>query len=83
MVTLIKEALTSPTPKSEGGPKVELKLSNPFMENMTSYSYETSDNTPISIYERLVESPYIFSIPAQVHNYKRASPNKKNYALKI
>lgn len=76
VVTAIKEALTSSAAKSEGSPKVVLKLSNPFMENMTSYSYETTDNTPIGVYERVVESPYIFSVPAQVGGM---SPN---YTLK-
>ena len=68
MVSAIKKALTS-SAGSEGGAKVELKLSNPFMENMTSFSYETSDNMTIGVYERLIESPYIFSVPAQVREY--------------
>ena len=65
VVSAIRKALTS-SAASEGGAKVELKLSNPFMENMTSYSYETNDNTTVGVYERVVESPYIFSVPAQV-----------------
>ena len=67
MVSAVKKALTS-SAGSEGGAKVELKLSNPFMEHITSYSYETSDSTPISVHERTIESPYIFSVPAQVRN---------------
>lgn len=66
VVAAVKKALSS-SASSEGGPKVELKLSNPFMEHVTSYSYETSDNSQISVYEKLVESPYIFSVPAQVY----------------
>lgn len=72
VVSAIKKALTS-SAGSEGGAKVELKLSNPFMENMTSYSYETSDNTTISVYERVIESPYVFSVPAQVRDHLQAS----------
>ena len=78
VVTAVKKALQT-SAGSEGGAKVELKLSNPFMENMTSYSYETSDNTTIGVYERVIESPYIFSVPAQVCNYYDINKHLQNY----
>lgn len=65
VVTAVRKALTT-TADSDRGSRVELKLSNPFMEHVTSYSYETSEGTTIDVYERLTESPYIFSVPSQV-----------------
>ena len=65
VVAAVRRSLSS-TAKEEGGPKVEFKLSNPFMEHMTVYSYETGDSASIDVYERLIETPYIFSVPSQV-----------------
>ena len=68
VVSAVRRALAN-TAESDGGSKVSLKLSNPFMENLTSYSYESNDSATIDVYERLIESPYIFSIPAQVQKH--------------
>ena len=74
VVTAVRKALTT-TADSDRGSRVELKLSNPFMEHVTSYLYETNEGTTIDVYEKLTESPYIFSVPTQVI----LCSEKKNY----
>ncbi len=65
IVTAVMKTLEE-TVKTEGGRRVELKLSLPFMEHVGVYQYESIQNAPVDVYERNVESPYVFSIPAQV-----------------
>ena len=65
IVAAVRQSLQE-TAGSEGGKRVELKLSLPFMENVGVYQYESVQNTTVELYERNVESPYVFSIPAQV-----------------
>lgn len=65
IVTAVMKTLEE-TVKTEGGRRVELKLSLPFMEHVGVYQYESIQNAPVDVYERNVESPYVFSIPAQL-----------------
>lgn len=54
------------TEGQEGGRSVTLKLSYPFIEQMASYKYETTNSLNVDVFERSVESPYVFLVPSQV-----------------
>ena len=45
---------------------VNLKLSLPSMERLAQFRYEGNHGETIDVHERTTESPYVFSIPAQV-----------------
>ncbi len=51
----------------QGKSSVRLKLSFPFLEQLSLYKYECADTTLVEVFERTVESPYTFSLPAQVN----------------
>ena len=65
VVAEVKRSLDE-TASAEGGKRVDLKLSLPYMEHLGLYQYESTQNSSMEVYERNVESPYTFSIPAQV-----------------
>lgn len=65
VVREVKRSLEE-TKDKEGGKRVELKLSLPSMEHLAVYQYENMQSTATEVYERTVESPYVFSVPAQV-----------------
>lgn len=65
IVKEVKRSLEE-TASTERGKRVELKLSLPFMEYLSTYQYDSMQNMSMEVYERNVESPYLFSIPTQV-----------------
>ena len=65
VVNAIKGALSS-TAGQEGGPCVSLKLSFSSLEQVTSFRYESSEDSSVVVHERTVESPYCFNVPAKV-----------------
>ena len=66
VVACIKRSLDE-TASQDGGPSVKLKVSFPFVEQLTTYKYEENVNgTVVDLYERTVESPYTFSVPGEV-----------------
>ena len=65
VVKEVKKALDA-TAKSEGGKRVELKLSRPLMEHTAMFQYESVQGVSMEVFERNVESPYAFTVPAQV-----------------
>ncbi len=65
VVKEVKKMLDA-TAKSEGGKRVELKLSRPLMEHAAMFQYESVQGVFMECCERNVESPYVFSVPAQV-----------------
>lgn len=52
--------------QEQGKPSVRLKLSYPFLEQLSSFKYECADTSLVEVIERTVESPYTFSVPSQV-----------------
>jgi hypothetical protein len=65
VVTAIKGSLED-SKNAEGGAAVEIKVSRSNMEHMVQYEYETGDHTHLQVYERTIESPYAFSLPAEL-----------------
>ena len=65
VVTEVKKLLEE-TAKAEGERRVSLKLSLPHMEQLAVYQYDSLQNCSMEVYERTVESPYVFSVPAKV-----------------
>ncbi len=65
VVSEIRKSLLATT-DTEGGKRVDLKLSLPSMEQLCHYQYEGTQGGVMDIHERTVESPYIFTVPAQV-----------------
>ena len=65
VVKEVKKQLEA-TAKLEGGKRVELKLSRPLMERASMFQYESVQGMTMEVCERNVESPYAFSLPAQV-----------------
>ena len=62
VVNAVKSSLAS----TEGGGKVVLKLSAGNLEQVASYQYSTTEDTPVYLYDRTKESPYCFQLPAKV-----------------
>ncbi len=66
VVSAVRGSL-SRSKEEQGKPCVRLKLSYPFLEQLSCYKYECADTTQVEVYERTVESPYTFSLPSQVN----------------
>ena len=65
VVVAVKGSL-SKTSHQEKGASVTLKLGFPSLEQVSIFRYDSSEDTPINVVERALESPYTFSLPAQV-----------------
>ena len=65
VVAEVKKSLDT-TARTAGGKRVSVKLSLPSMEHLAQFQYENIDSIALDVYERTVESPYVFSVPAQV-----------------
>lgn len=65
VVAAIKTSLEE-TKKTEEGASVKLKVSCSKKEQLVQYEYETGEHTHIQVYERTLESPYTFTLPAKV-----------------
>ena len=65
VVAEVKKSLEE-TAGREGERNVRLKLSLPFVEQLSHYQYESVENVTMKVYERNVESPYVFVVPAKV-----------------
>ena len=65
VVSAVKGSL-SRSKQEQGKSSVKLKMSFPFLEQLACYKYECADTSVVEVFERTVESPYIFSLPSQV-----------------
>ena len=45
---------------------MNLKTSIPAVQHLTRYQYESTEDTILEVVKRVIESPYVYSIPAQV-----------------
>ena len=65
VVSLVKDSLTR-TSQQEGRASIALKFSFGSLEQLASFRYNNSGDVPMDIVERTLESPYTFTLPAQV-----------------
>lgn len=72
VVIAIRKSLDS-TLKEEGGAKVNLKVSFGHLEQVVSYHYNSSEDSPVKVFERTQESPYTYQVPAQVGLFSSCS----------
>ncbi len=52
--------------QDEGQEQLELQIGIAGTQQFTQYQFESSDDVLIELSERIVESPFIFTIPSQV-----------------
>lgn len=65
VVSLVKDSLTQ-TSQQEGRASIALKFSFGSLEQLASFRYNNSGDMPMDVVERTLESPYTFTLPAQV-----------------
>ena len=65
VVSLVKDSLTR-TAQQEGRASIALKFSFGSLEQLASFRYNNSGDVPMDVVERTLESPYTFTLPAQV-----------------
>ena len=46
---------------------ISLKIGTLSTQHLTHYQYESSDDVAMEFSERVMESPFVFSIPSKVH----------------
>ena len=52
--------------KEEKKEFLSLKIGVPFTGHVTRYQYESTGDVPLEVLRRVMESPYVYSVPAQV-----------------
>ena len=62
VVSAIKHQLAASRGNKEG-PGVVLKLGYGRLDHLACFHYETSQECPVRVYERTLESPYTFQLP--------------------
>lgn len=65
VVSIVKDSLAQ-TAEQDGRGSVALKFSFGSLEQLASFRYNSTEDMPVDLVERAVESPYTFTIPAQV-----------------
>ena len=65
VVSFVKDSLTR-TAQQEGRTNIALKFSFGSLEQLASFRYNNSGDMPMDVVERTLESPYTFTLPAQV-----------------
>lgn len=65
VVSIVKDSLAQ-TAEQDGRGSVALKFSFGSLEQLASFRYNSTEDMPVDLVERAVESPYTFTLPAQV-----------------
>ena len=65
VVSVVKDSLTQ-TAQQEGRASIAIKFSFGSLEQLASFKYDNSGDMPMDVVERTLESPYTFTLPAQV-----------------
>uniref|UniRef100_A0A1X7VB84 Uncharacterized protein n=1 Tax=Amphimedon queenslandica TaxID=400682 RepID=A0A1X7VB84_AMPQE len=52
--------------KENKDPSISLKIGIPFTGHVTKYQYESTGDMPLEVLRQITESPYVYSIPAQL-----------------
>lgn len=64
--------------KEEKKEFLSLKIGVPFTGHVTRYQYESTGDVPLEVLRRVMESPYVYSVPAQVRERGEGERGKIN-----